>query len=284
MNRVSSSKIGTVRRVLAGVKDWRGSLSQLRWQTVRVLAPRRIVWSRGLRLTLQCENWITQYRWHTFNEKEPETLDWIDRRVRDGDTVFDIGANLGVYTIYAALRHPRIRVVAFEPEYANLHLLRDNIIENHVQERVEVYGVALSDRSGISRLHLQDIAPGSALHTESNTRLDCTASGRPVVWREGICTLTLDEFCDQAALHPQAIKLDVDGTEPRVLAGAARTLGSPQLRSLMLEMPDDAAARCACEQQLNTAGLRRQWHDPTGKCSNEVWERASDGRTEGGNA
>lgn len=255
------------------VLSWRGSLSKLRWQALRVLAPRRAVSARGIRLTLQCENWITQYRWETFNEKEPETLDWIDRWVQDGDVFFDIGANTGLYSLYAALRHPRLRVVAFEPEYANLHLLRDNIIENRLAERVGVYALALSDRSGVSRLHIQDLAPGSALHTESEATLDRTLAGRPVVWREGICTLTLDAFCDHTALKPQAIKLDVDGTEPRILAGGARTLRSPRLRSLMIEMPGDRAARLAYEQQLAAAGFRRVWHDASGKSPNEVWGR-----------
>ena len=76
--------------------------------------------------------------------------------MRSGDIFFDIGANIGVYTIYAALRHPGARVVAFEPEYSNLHLLRDNIIENDLQDRVEVYSVALSNHTGLSHLHIQD--------------------------------------------------------------------------------------------------------------------------------
>jgi len=224
-------------------------------------------------LTLQCENWITQYRWETFSEKEPETLDWIDRWVRGGDTVFDIGANIGVYALYAALRHPTVQVVAFEPEYGNLHLLRDNVMENRVQDRVEIYGVALSDRSGVSRLHIQDVSPGSALHTESSEFLERTLAGRPVVWREGICAMTLDDFCEQTSLHPQAIKLDVDGTEPRVLTGASRTLRSPLLRTLIIEMPADTSARHQCAQQLTAAGLRQEWRDPQGKSTNEVWGR-----------
>lgn len=260
-------------RHLSRVRDWHGTLLALRWQAVRALAPRRVVHSRGLRFSLQCENRITHYRWQTYNGKEPETLDWVDQWVRDGDTLIDIGANIGVYTLYAALRHPRARVIAIEPEYANLHLLKDNIIANSLQERVCVYALALSDRSGVSQLHLQDTAAGSALHTESPGVLEATVSGRPVVWREGICTLTLDAFCEQTALRPQCIKLDVDGTEPHVLAGAARTLRSPLLRSLIIELPDAAQDRAACEERLVAAGLRRHWHDPRGTSSNEVWVR-----------
>ena len=264
----------TITRVFSAMKDWQGSMVKLRWRAVRALTPRRIVDSRGVRMTLHCENWITQYRWQSFNDKEPETLDWIDRWLQDGDTFFDIGANVGVYTLYAALRHPRLRAVAFEPEYANLHLLRDNVIANRVQDRVEVYAVALSDRSGVSQLHIQDLAPGSALHTESPHVLRTTLARHPVVWREGICALTLDEFCEQTALQPHGLKLDVDGTEPRILAGAARTLRSPTLRSLILEVPTEPAARARCEQLLGAAGLRRHRSGPSGRSPNEVWVRS----------
>ena len=244
-----------------------------------MLTPRQVVRSRGLTLTLSCENWITHYRWQTYNSKEPETLDWIDDRIGGSDLVFDIGANVGVYAIYAALRHPGVRVVAFEPEYANLSLLRDNVVANHLQERIEVYSVALSDHVGVSRLHLQDLTPGAALHTESKARLCMTAAQRPVVWREGIYAMTLDRFCEETGLRPNGIKLDVDGTESQVLEGALRALSSPALRSIMIELPADAQARERCTDRLTAAGLRRAWSDPLAKSLNELWVReGSNGR------
>jgi FkbM family methyltransferase len=264
-----------VKRAVAGVRGYHALLSKLRWHTVRALAPRRLVRSRGLLFTLSCGNWITQYRWQTYNEKEPETLDWIDRRVRDGEMVFDIGANIGVYALYAALRHPRSRVIAFEPEYANLHLLRDNVIENGLQDRVEVYALALSNHTGVSWLHLQDLAPGSALHTESRSALARTLTGHPVVWREGIWTVRLDAFCEATGILPHHIKLDVDGTELSVLEGAQRTLASLALRSVILELSANQQVRQACERLLGEAGLHRVWHDPRGHSPNEIWERDS---------
>jgi len=242
-------------------------------RAAHAIITRRTVYSRGLRFTLQCDNWITHYRWKSYNTKEPETLDWIDTWIQDGDTFFDIGANIGVYSIYAALRHPRARVVAFEPEYANLHLLRDNVVANGLQGRIEVYSPALSDRSGISYLYIQDLTPGAALHTESKEPLSLTLTQHPVVWREGICTFTLDAFCDETSLQPNCLKIDVDGTEPKVLEGAARTLASPQLRSLMIEMPQESGARNACEKLLDSAGLRCEWRDPLLKSPNEIWVR-----------
>lgn len=265
--------IGGLKRLLS--RDLSGLLWRLRWQTARAIVPRQRVYTRGLSFTLQCDNWITHYRWESYNTKEPETLNWIDTWMRNGDVFFDVGANVGIYSLYAALRHPEARVIAFEPEYANLHLLRDNVIENNLQERIEVYSVALTTSSGVSHLHIQDFTPGSALHTESREILSLTLTKHPVVWREGVCTMTVDEFCDATNLRPDCVKIDVDGTEPKVLQGAVRTLGSPRLRTLIVEMPDEQAARDTCVDLLSFAGFRREWRDPRAKSPNEIWVRTS---------
>lgn len=259
--------------VLALAKDWRRSVWRLRRRAARSLVPRRTVYSRGLSFTLQCDNWITHYRWQSYNGKEPETLNWIDSWGQRDNTFFDIGANIGIYTVYASLRHPGARIVAFEPEYANLHFLRDNIVENGLQDRVEVYSIALSNHVGLSYLHIQDFTPGAALHTESTEFLRVTRADQPVIWREGIYTVTLDQFCEATGLQPNYIKIDVDGTEPEVLEGAIAMLSSTSLRSLLLELPNEEHAREACERLLGLARLRRQWRDPLGVSPNEIWVR-----------
>ena len=251
---------------------WQGLVGRLPARIRSGLAPRRTVRSRGLAFTLQCTNWITEFRWASFNQKEPETLDWIDRTLRDGETFFDVGANIGVYTIYAALRRPLARVVAFEPEYANLHLLRDNILENRLQDRIEVYALALGNRTGLSQLHIQDATPGAALHTESAEPLAVTRTHKPVIWREGISVYTLDAFCREVGVWPHCLKMDVDGTEPEVLEGAAETLRSKTLRSIILEMYGGPPVRDSCARLLTAAGLRREWADP-GRADNEIWGR-----------
>jgi FkbM family methyltransferase len=236
-----------------------GFLLNLQWGVARLLVPRRVVRSRGLRFTVQCDNWITYYRWITYNAKEPETLDWIDTQVQEGDILFDVGTNIGLYAIYAALRHPEARVIAFEPEYANLHLLRDNVTANGLEARVEVYSLALSDRVGVSRLQVQDLTPGSALHTESRESLTETLQSCPVILREGIGATTLDAFCEETGLQPNCLKIDVDGTEPLILEGGIRTIRSPQFRSLIIELPEPQMRERAT-RRLEEAGLHRLRH------------------------
>lgn len=246
-------------------------LWRFRWWMARIMAPRRTVESRGLRFTLQCDNWITHYRLRSYNTKEPETLDWVDRCVKAGDTFFDVGANTGVYTIYAALRHQGTRVIAFEPEYANLHLLRDNVIKNHLQDAVDVYSIAVGCCEGPSHLHIQDLTPGAALHSVSSDRLNVTHTQHSVVWREGIWITTIDSFCEKTGLYPNCVKVDVDGAEPEVLEGGLKSLSALTMRSVIIEMPTDVIARCRCERLLMEAGLKREWGNSVSP--NEVWIR-----------
>lgn len=233
---------------------------------------RRTVRSRGLRFTLRCGNPILRYRWREYNTKEPETLKWIDRWVQDGETFFDVGANIGSYTIYAALRSPGARVIAFEPEYANLHLLRDNLMDNGLKDRVEIYSIALGNRTGLSRLHIQDATPGAALHTESNGPLAFTRADKPVIWEEGIAIYTMDAFCQERGVWPTCLKLDVDGTEAEILGGAAQALSAPTLRSLIVETFGGTKSREACARLLTACGLQRERCEAN-PSDNEVWVR-----------
>lgn len=263
-----------LRHKIAVLRDlWRGSLLDAQWAMVHALAPRRFVHARGLHFSLQCDNRIMHFRWRSYNYKEPETLDWIDQWLCDGDTLFDIGANVGVYTIYAALRQPGIRVVAFEPEYSNLHLLRDNVMHNGLCDRVQIYSVALGNRSGLSHLHIQDMTPGAALHTESSQRLTHTLTERPVIWQEGIAIVTLDDFCASLDIQPNALKIDVDGTEPHILEGAQRVLHSPTLRTVIIENPKDPHAHTVCKQLLQEAGLQCLRQDSSDTLTNDIWLR-----------
>ena len=139
------------------------------------------VHSRGLTFKLVSDNWITKYRARSFNNKEPEMLDWLDQNLHNGDVFFDVGANVGIYSIYAALRNSEAKVYAYEPEYSNLHQLKMNIINNHLMDNVIPYSIAFSDKTEISHLHIQDMTPGAALHTTSNKRLEKTQYGQQVL-------------------------------------------------------------------------------------------------------
>ena len=129
--------------------------------------------------------------------KEPETIRWIDTFER-GTVFFDIGANVGVFSLYAAL-HRECDVYGFEPEAKNYACLNRNILLNGLGRRVKALNVGLHDSTAIEFLQLHDLTSGAALH----------ALGQPVDWRgerfvakfeQAVLAFTLDEFVERFSL------------------------------------------------------------------------------------
>ena len=177
--------------------------------------------------------------------KEPWTVEWLERSVRDGDVVYDIGANVGAYALIAA-RLADTTVVAFEPAFANFASLCDNIILNKLDDRVTPLPVVLAASTRLAWLSCSDTAAGAALHT-----LDGNARGE---YRQPVLAYTLDEVIEAFALPaPTIVKIDVDGAEAAVLAGAGATLARPELRSLLIEI--DVAQTDDVRRLLEEAGL-----------------------------
>ena len=222
--------------------------------------------SRGVSFKLVSDNWITKYRTRTFNSKEPEMLDWIDENVRGDDVLFDVGANIGIYSIYAALRNPKTTIYAFEPEYSNLHQLKQNIINNGLQSSIMPFSIGLGDNTGISSLHIQDITPGSALHTLSTQSLKKTQTGHEVVWKEGVACFTIDDLCEMAGVRPTLIKIDVDGNETEILNGGKKTFNNKELRSVFIEID---IKQTQCENILRNYGFYLEKKP----CENQIWTR-----------
>jgi FkbM family methyltransferase len=133
--------------------------------------------------------------------------------VRPGDTVVDIGANYGVYSLVLATRVGRTgRVIAFEPGREALLQLRENVALNHGLN-VELVPLALSDHSGEQPLfHIG----GPTTHSLSSFGGERT---------EVVRLTTLDTWEAGADLDRlDFIKVDVEGHEPQVFRGALTTL------------------------------------------------------------
>lgn len=101
----------------------------------------------------------TEFRVRTFFTKEPETLAWIDG-FEFGDALWDIGANIGCYSLYAAHRKG-LKVCAFEPSPVNFWLLATNLVMNDFGDSMVAYPFALSSSAGILNWAPHE-SPGSA--------------------------------------------------------------------------------------------------------------------------
>jgi FkbM family methyltransferase len=190
-----------------------------------------------------------------FANREPETFAWIDG-FETPCRFWDIGANIGVFSIYAGLR-PDVEVSAFEPAAGSYEALCRNIEANRLGDRVAGYCVALSERTGLGRLNLSGTNPGSVFNAfESAT--DCFGGDIAAVFRQGAVGFSVDGFRRLFTLPaPNYMKIDVDSIEEQILAGARETLHDPELRSVLIELEASETARNdRLRGALEDAGLR----------------------------
>ena len=172
-------------------------------------------------------------------EKEPWTVEWIEQWVKPGDVLYDVGANVGAYSLVAA-KHTggQARVVAFEPGFATYSALCENVVHNGCADSVIALPVGLSSETRLGFFNYRDLQAGAADHTLGQGPL--THQGVVPLYRQPLLTYRLDDLVEQFGLPlPNHVKIDVDGSEIAVLEGATRTLASPTLKSLLLEVARD---------------------------------------------
>jgi FkbM family methyltransferase len=234
--------------------------------------------SRGVSLRFAVPNRINRFRAKSFATKEPETLDWIDQLPK-GCTLWDVGANVGLYSIYAAKKR-ECRVVAFEPSVFNLELLARNLFLNSLQDRVSIVPLALSDKLAVSQLRMTTTEWGGALSSfGQNFGWDGQALDQ--IFSFPTLGISMDEGISLLRLpDPDFIKMDVDGIEHMILRGGVGVLS--RIHGILVEINDGFEEQGnEAEKILKAAGLRRQakLHAPMiadsafAKVYNQIWVR-----------
>ena len=204
----------------------------------------------GIRYCFSCPNNIVRWRAETYFTKEPGTIQWMDT-FKPGDVLFDVGANIGLYSIYAAKKG--IQVVAFEPESQNFALLNKNVYLNKCVDRLVCLNIALSDKDSCDYLYLPRFKAGSAINCLGYA-LDQQGEAFDPAFKQGVMAYALDSFLARGGSFPTHIKVDVDGIEPKIIDGAAKTLVDPRLRSLLIELDDRSSEHAAVIAKIKAAG------------------------------
>ena len=197
-------------------------------------------------------NSLNIFRVETFASKEPETLEWINCFPKNA-VLWDIGANIGLYSIYAA-KKKNCRVVAFEPSVFNLELLARNLFINNLQDLVTIAPFALSDGLGPSLMRMTTTEWGGALST----------FGKEVGWdgesiKDVFAFQTFGVNMDLvvSVLHlptPDFIKMDVDGIEHLILRNGTDVLS--KIQGILVEINDDFTEQAEKSRDaLERAGL-----------------------------
>ena len=179
--------------------------------------------------------------------------------LRPGDVVWDVGANVGLYSeLFCRHVGPEGLVVAFEPSEESCAGIREQL-PDCAWLRVE--NVALGDADTTGRLVTGADSAENHVATEADARNGAAVS-IPVEIRRG------DTMCGRLGRVPNVIKVDVEGFEEEVLLGMGELLASPQLRCVLvevhfakLEARGQAMAPVRIEKLLGTRGFRTSWVD-----------------------
>ena len=176
-------------------------------------------------------------------EKEPETLNWIDSfQPRNSENIvfWDIGANIGLYSIYASIKFKDIEIISFEPSTSNTRILSRNISINNLESKVSIFPLALSDKENIiSYFKETRFSEGGSI---SNFNSNIDYRGEIVTENEiknkyNLFGTNIDNLILNRVIKiPNYIKIDVDGTEHLILKGAENLLKSKNLRGISIEM------------------------------------------------
>jgi len=196
--------------------------------------------------------------------KEPITLAWIDT-FREGETLYDIGANVGMYTIYAAVMR-NASVYAFEPEALNYAELNKNIFLNDLHRQVFGYCVALSDVDRADYLLLSDFGLGISYHdfeenswTEDKNFAPDWSVSKDNRRAQGCIGKRLDSLVSDGLPVPDHIKIDVDGLEHRVVEGMIDTLRNEKLKTVLIEINFDNPKNLEIVDRMTNLGWRYSW-------------------------
>lgn len=166
--------------------------------------------------------------WMHAGEYEPFETSIMSQFIRPGDTVIDIGAHIGYYTLlFSSLVGPTGKVIAFEPSPYNFELLVKNLSINN-KKNVDCFPYAVSDKEGFTEFILNPVNSG-----------DCRGWKDPK-WQEGsfikvlVRMIALDQFLDPASRIP-FFKIDTQGEEIRVLRGMQKIIGNQNKTAIAIE-------------------------------------------------
>lgn len=205
------------------------------WALAHVDERRRVATAHG-GFTIRVSNPLERWRADTLLSKEPETIAWLDATIGADSVFYDAGANIGLYSLYACYLNSSVRAVCFEPEALNFARLNLNLHDNGLSGRALAFPIGLGAEDAVFVFRLSALEAGRALHGDRFVKQGAEAH------RQGMAVLPLDELRRRAGdllAPPTHLKVDVDGPELEVLAGAGATLALPSLVHVLVEAAAD---------------------------------------------
>lgn len=192
------------------------------------------------------------WRIETLYTKEPDTVAWI-KSMQPGEIFWDIGANIGQYSVLAAKQG--LTVFAFEPESQNFSVLIRNVAFNQMFDKIFAYPICLSDECKLSMLRLSSLTQGGSCHSFDS---DKNFKGEEKQWTaiQGSVSFIGDQLVRDVGMPmPTHVKIDVDGFEDKVLRGMQEVVLAG-CKSVLVEMDSAQDRHMEWKQFLENHGFR----------------------------
>ena len=190
---------------------------------------------KNFKIKFYVPNELCEFRVNTFYSKEPETLDWIDS-FKDNTIFWDVGANVGLYSCYAALKK-KVKIIAFEPSVFNLEILAKNIFINNCVEKINIISLPLGENSKFNKFRMSNTFQGGAL-SSFDKNIDWKGDKIDSIFEYTTLGSSVDDLANNYKLeYPDYIKIDVDGLEHIILKNAKNVLKNT--KEILIEVNDN---------------------------------------------
>ena len=207
---------------------------------------------------------ISSYRASTYLSKEKDTIEWIEKYGKDNQVFFDIGSNMGIYSIFFAKLF-NSKVFSFEPSFRNLDLLVRNIEINKLNDHITVIANPVYSYPSVKTFSQStNRVAGMALSTfgKKNT------SG----FNFNTLGFSIDKLREEnLILKPNLVKIDVDGNELDVIEGALQTIRNNSCKTLLIETRESTSKNL--EKLISKCGFKKDDTLNFKSQSNEIWTK-----------
>jgi FkbM family methyltransferase len=203
----------------------------------------------------------------TLLTKQPATIAWINS-FQPGSVFWDIGASVGMFSLYAALGTDTT-VVAFEPAAVNYYLLSANCEANKLHDRINCLLVGIGNQRSIARLEVSQFRPARSFSFKGKR-------DQPYEGRQAAIVLSIDELVEDYGLPcPNYIKIDAPGASEAIIAGGARTFRRPEVRQIHLEVRESSKGGQRILEMLSQSGFEAIGKDIHGGSADLTFNRVS---------
>ena len=239
---------------------------------------KKVVKHNSVKLVFYSPNRINRFRIETFSSKEPETLRWIEN-FEENNVFWDIGANVGLYTCYAA-KLKNTSVYAFEPSIFNLEILTKNIFLNQLSSNVTIVPFPLTNKLKETEFKMTS-ADWGASNSTFGEDYNYDGSKLKKKFNYKMLGLSMNDCVNILKMkQPDYVKIDVDGIEHLILEGGDQIL--KKTKSILVEVDEKFIMQVErTKKYLTEAGLQlaeKKHSDLIEKSKfksvfNQIWER-----------